>query len=39
MYVYVRMSDLLELELYIVVSCCMGAGNRPQVLWKNSQCS
>ena len=32
-----RASDLLELELQMVVSLYVGAGNSTQVLWKNSQ--
>ena len=34
-----RASDLLELELQMVVSLHMGAGNQIHVLWKGSQCS
>lgn len=33
------MSDYLELEEQIVVSCHIGARNQTLVLWKNSQCS
>lgn len=29
--------SFLEMELQTVVSHCVGAGNRNQVLWKNSQ--
>ena len=32
------MSDPLELELQIVVSCHVGAGNSTWVFWKSSQC-
>jgi hypothetical protein len=31
-----EMSDLLELELQMVLSCNVGAGNQTQVLWKSS---
>jgi hypothetical protein len=34
-----RISDALELELLAVVSHLVGARNRPQDLWKCSQCS
>ena len=27
--------SLLELELQVVVSCCVGAGNRNWIIWKN----
>jgi hypothetical protein len=31
--------DPLELELQVVVSHLVGAGTKPGVLWKSSQCS
>ena len=31
--------DSLELELQMLVSCHVGAGNQTWILWKNSQCS
>ena len=34
-----RVKGPLELELGIIVSCHVGAGNRTQVLCKKSQCS
>ena len=37
--VYVRVLDPLELDLQIVVSCHMGAGNESRILWQSSQCS
>ena len=33
-----RMLDALELDLHMVVSHHVGAGNWTQVLWKNSKC-
>ena len=33
-----RLSDLLELELQVVVSCHVGAGNATQVLCRESSC-
>ena len=34
-----QVSNSLELELQMVVSCHVGAGNLTQVLWKMNQCS
>jgi hypothetical protein len=34
-----RMSEPLEPELQMVVSCFVDAENQTQVLWKSSQCS
>lgn len=34
-----RASDLLKLELQIIVSCRVGGENGILVLWKHSQCS
>lgn len=31
--------DSLELKLQMIVSCCVGAGNRNPVLWKDKKCS
>ena len=39
MYVYVRVSEALELELQIGVSCNVGSGTWACVLWKSSQWS
>jgi hypothetical protein len=39
MYVCVRMSDSLELELQTVVSYHVGTGNWTEDIWKNGQCS
>jgi hypothetical protein len=36
MYVCVRASDPLELELQTAVSCHVGAGNRTRLFWKIS---
>jgi hypothetical protein len=33
-----RLSDPLELELWMVVKLCVGASNQTQVLWEN-ECS
>lgn len=34
-----RVSDLLELQLQMVVNLHVGAGNRTQVFWKSSHVS
>jgi hypothetical protein len=34
-----RASGPLELELQMIVSCCVGAKNQTQVLYRNSKCS
>lgn len=39
MLVCVSVSDPLKLQFEAGVSCHVGAGSLPQVLWKNSQCS
>ena len=39
MYVCLRVSEALELELQTGVSCHVGAGNWTRVLWKSSQYS
>ena len=39
MHVCVRAPDPQELELQMVVSCRVGAGNQTQVLWKSNQLS
>jgi hypothetical protein len=39
MYVCVKLSDPLKLELQTIVSCYVMLGNSSWVLWKNSQCS
>lgn len=37
-YVCVGILDPLEVELLVVITCCISARNQNQVLWKNSQC-
>lgn len=34
-----RLSEPMELALYVVMGCLVGSGNQTLVLWKSSHCS